>query len=419
MHKFKTSQGKALWYDVRTNRISQFDREVEKPACPVVFFRPPTTVTTNKISMFTIEMTQQCNLRCKYCCYSGEYRDRRVHNEHEITFEVLNDAVSFIKKYSDKEADEITVCFYGGEALLAKEKIEWFINKISIEIDQSILFSISTNGLALTESVIDWICGYDNILVNITIDGDKTMHDANRVTLSMCGSYDKIIENLKLFKKKYPEEYDKRIRFLSTVYSWNEVLKLSDIWDNEDAIAYKYPVHISHIIPNFNDESRTYDTWQTKDNFYSKAFEAYKCGDDGILATSFKKLIDIVAHRDYGHLSNVLMVKTCFQELWSTFINVDGDIYACERFCGKAKVGNVLSGFDQKRIIAIVQEFTDRKNKFCSQCWAKRFCRMCLTSLNHTDEEIQKMCDMERDTIDLALKYYCELKDWEYKNNKI
>lgn len=28
------------------------------------------------------------------------------------------------------------------------------------------------------------------------------------------------------------------------------------------------------------------------------------------------------------------------------------------------------------------------------------------------------MCNMERDTIDLALKYYCDLKDWEQTNHK-
>ena len=38
---------------------------------------------------------------------------------------------------------------------------------------------------------------------------------------------------------------------------------------------------------------------------------------------------------------------------------------------------------------------------------------MCLTGLNHTENEIVKMCDMERDTIEIALKYFCEKIDWE------
>ena len=41
-----------------------------------------------------------------------------------------------------------------------------------------------------------------------------------------------------------------------------------------------------------------------------------------------------------------------------------------------------------------------------------------MTGLNYTDEEMNFMCEMERDTIDLALKYYCDLKDWEQINNK-
>lgn len=28
------------------------------------------------------------------------------------------------------------------------------------------------------------------------------------------------------------------------------------------------------------------------------------------------------------------------------------------------------------------------------------------------------MCDMERDTIDLALRYYCEYRDWGKLTNK-
>lgn len=113
-----------------------------------------------------------------------------------------------------------------------------------------------------------------------------------------------------------------------------------------------------------------------------------------------------------------LYIKTCFQELYSCFINVDGDLYACEKFCGTAKIGNVKCGFDEQLALPLLKAFTDRKNKLCPFCWAQRFCRMCMTSLNYTDEEIKKMCNMERDTIDLALKYYCDLKDWEQTNHK-
>lgn len=270
----------------------------------------------------------------------------------------------------------------------------------------------------MTEEVIDWLNTLSNTLVNVTIDGNKMMHDVHRKTLSGKGSYDIIIKNLRNFKNKFPEFYNDRVRFLSTVYSWNDVLRLAEVWDEEPAIEGHYPVRISHIIPNFSDKSRTYDTWDIKDKFYRKAFEEYKRGKKGILYGCFQKLIDIIDNRNYLKLPAELKIQTCYQELFSCFINADGDLYACEKFCGALKVGNVRQGIDDNMVFSLLQQFTERKNHLCSLCWAQRFCRMCLTSLNYTEDEIKMMCNMERDTIDLALKYYCEYKDWAKLTNK-
>lgn len=418
MHRFSTLSGKELWYDVVDNRISIWTPEKDKETNPIVHFIPPTTIDVNRIRMFTIEMTQQCNLRCTYCCYSGSYRDRRVHSAKEISYRTLQKTVEYIVEHYDKSAEEITVCFYGGEALLARKKIEWLISNLRCIFYDKIRFSFSTNGLLLSEEVIDWLNSLPNVLVNVTIDGDKFMHDAHRKTISGKGSYDIIITNLYLFKIKYPAFFRNRVRFLSTVYSWNDVLQLSKVWDEESVIKGHYPIHISHIIPDFADNSRTYDTWEVKDNFYRKAFEEYKLGDKGILYGCFQKLINMVDNRNYLKLSSELKVHTCYQMLFSTFINVDGDLYACEKFCEGLKVGNVNEGMVDKLLFSLLNKFTDRKNHLCSSCWAQRFCRMCMTSLNYTEKEVKTMCVMERDTIDLALRYYCELKDWELTNLK-
>lgn len=421
MHRFTTSDGKQLWYNVNDNRISLLSKERNIGTCPVVHFSSHTNIKTDNITMFTIEMTQQCNLRCTYCCYSGNYRDRRAHNERKITIETLSQTAKFIINNYDKSAPEITICFYGGEALLARNEIEWLINELENVLAGKFVYSLSTNGVALTEKVIDWICSFPKFLVNITIDGNKVMHDRNRKTVNGRGSYDTIIKNLTLFKKKYPIKYDNNVRFLATVYSWNDVLELDRVWDSAPVLAGHYPVHISHIIPNFDDTSRIYDTWEIKNNFYSTAFKAYKDGKIGILSDCFKRLINIVRHRNYQPLMDNLKIKTCYQELYSCFINVCGDIYACEKFCGENAIGNVTKGINNEVACSHLEQFTSRKNHNCKSCWAQRLCRMCLTCLNFKDEEIGYMCNMERDTIDLALRYFCELKDWEHakiKDNK-
>lgn len=88
MHTFSTTLGK----EVKDNRISLWSLDREQQAYPALRFKAPTTIDTNRIRMFTIKITQQCNLRCSYCCYSGSYRDRRAHNEkrhNRFWFEIL------------------------------------------------------------------------------------------------------------------------------------------------------------------------------------------------------------------------------------------------------------------------------------------------------------------------------------------
>lgn len=419
MHKFSTSSGKKLWYDVKNNRIGIWTPEKDNEVGSVVHFKAPEKIDAGKITMFTIEMTQQCNLRCSYCCYSGNYRDRRAHNAKEMSYEILQKTIDYIKGHYDKDAEEIIICFYGGEALLARKKIEWVISEmLSIFKDKKVRLSFSTNGLLLTEEVADWLVSLPNVFINVTIDGNKLMHDANRKTVAGKGSYDIIIKNLRLLKDKYPEFYNARVKFLSTVYSWNDVLKLAKVWDDEPAIKGHYPVHISHIIPNFSYKSRTYDTWDIKNNFYRQAFEEYKRGNMGILYGCFQKLIDMIDNRNYLKIPAELKIQTCYQGLFTCFINVDGELYACEKFCGALNVGNIRHGIDENKTFSLLQQFTERKNRLCSSCWAQRFCRMCMTGLNYTEDEIKRMCNMERDTIDLALRYYCEYKDWAKLTNK-
>ena len=113
----------------------------------------------DKMSMFIIEVTQQCNLRCHYCCYSGNYNNRRTHNNLFMTDDTVMRCIKFIKQHADAKAPQITVCFYGGEALLAKKQIDFIINNLRNEMQQvNFLFSISTNGILLSPDVADWIC---------------------------------------------------------------------------------------------------------------------------------------------------------------------------------------------------------------------------------------------------------------------
>lgn len=411
-----TRSGRKYNYSPLTNKIKLWENNNLCEDLTIATYAETMDYSFDKVSMFTIEMTQQCNLRCKYCIYSGEYDNRRSHNEQSFPSDAIPSLLDFIASHADKSASAITVCFYGGEALLQKDKIQKIISGLC-SLSFHFEFTISSNGVLLNEDTIEWICSTDNLKVTITIDGDKLIHDANRVFPSGKGSFDIVMKNLKRFKDKYPEEYDKRIQFLSTVDSISRLHDLSIFWEGNPVLASHRPVHISSIIPNFSKDSIADSSSFLKKQLlvYDEALASYINGDENILTDELKRLIWIIEHRNYFDLPKQQKFITCCHNPYSCFISSTGQLYVCEKFGSEYSVGSLDCGFDEVALKKINKIFTERKNSHCSKCWAKRLCRICATNVNHSIPEFEFFCNRERQKIQLALKYFCEIQEYKHK----
>ena len=69
-----------------------------------------------------LQLTQNCNLRCKYCVYSGSYKNR-VHTNKRMTFEIAKEAIDYYYLHS-RAADVVRIGLYGGEPLLEFDLIK-------------------------------------------------------------------------------------------------------------------------------------------------------------------------------------------------------------------------------------------------------------------------------------------------------
>ena len=361
----------------------------------------------DKMSMFIIEVTQQCNLRCHYCCYSGNYNNRRTHNNLFMTDDTVMRCIKFIKQHADAKAPQITVCFYGGEALLAKKQIDFIINNLRNEMQQvNFLFSISTNGILLSPDVADWICSLKDTIVTITIDGDKQMNDKNRVLPTGKGSFDLIMNNIHDFWLRHHDEFYKKIQFISTLKSTHELVELNDFWMSHELLKGSRPRHISMIIPNTKKGEAISLDLQSYKFVLDKAIESHAKGNEDILTDELKRLINRVQHRKIFTLPQTQRFKSCINEPYSCFITTNGNLYTCERFCTGLSIGSLSEGVNIEVCKRLNKRFLDKKRQYCSSCWAQRLCQICALCLNDEDDFLD-YCDMERTRIELALKYYC------------
>ncbi len=112
-------------------------------------------------------ITHKCNMNCSYC-YAGE------HINLSMSDEVITSAIRFlIAEVNKKNINKLVVSFLGGEPLLELDKIfyiqEQLLSKVSNCV--SVHFQLSTNGLLLTEEVMNKLV-LKNTMVSLSLDGN-------------------------------------------------------------------------------------------------------------------------------------------------------------------------------------------------------------------------------------------------------
>lgn len=151
------------------------------------------------LTSFALVITYNCNFRCPYCFEEKSNKDgiRRIVFNKRMADKVFN-AMEQIQPH--KELKENTILLYGGEPLLAENKdiVKYIIEK---GIKHGYKFSAITNGYDL-DAFQDLLSPEMICKLQITIDGDKFIHNQRRIHFQGYETFDKIISNIKLALEK-------------------------------------------------------------------------------------------------------------------------------------------------------------------------------------------------------------------------
>ncbi|OUO96010.1 radical SAM/SPASM domain-containing protein [Rubneribacter badeniensis] len=141
-----------------------------------------------------------CNMRCRYCFYDDEVAARDVACYGIMSEDVLRAVLARVLDYA---TDECTIAFQGGEPTLAG--LPFFRRLIELERElnvhgASISHALQTNGYALDDAWASFFAEHD-FLVGVSIDGDRDIHDANRVDVEGKGTFDRVMASIDLLKR--------------------------------------------------------------------------------------------------------------------------------------------------------------------------------------------------------------------------
>lgn len=276
---------------------------------------------TSSLSL-TIAPTSDCNFRCIYCYEKDAIKPCYITLETELCI------IKYIEKYA-KTLSFLSVTWYGGEPLLAKDSIKRLSNefhKICKENNVIYVSDMVSNGYLFNDDSIAFLNESSITALQITLDGNENTHNVRRPLLGGKPTFDKIISNLEVLIESNCKV---TIRINVDRSNMNEVNYIVDELENRK-ILERVMVYLAKV-ENIN------QTYKDSMCLSEREFEILKNDFETRLIS---KGIEIDSYRNYP----ISVTNTCgCDKVNSYVINADGSLYKCWDEMGReeACLGNI------------------------------------------------------------------------------
>lgn len=371
-------------------------------------FKPPSEFSSMpEVYMFIIAITEQCNLRCTYCCYSGEYEGNHSHSSRTLCEGDIQAIYDFIAKTA--KTKPIRISFYGGEPLVNYPLVQYAIQLGQQRWEDDVTFSVSTNGTLLTEERIDWLVN-NGVELAISIDGTQPFHDAHRVDAKGNGSYTKVRNALAYLHSNTFNQYPKVV-LMMTLPSVYTLIPIAQAWHEDEVLQHYAPTHISGLTPNFS-QGVEKEEWKALKTRYTNLLNAYEQHPEwSVLQTFFDEIVSYWKYRPVFEVSESTPLSTCMPVNTKLYIDANLQLAVCEKFNDRFRIGSINVGIDWQKANEMTKEYYRKRENRCTYCPAVRMCNMCLTSIAYTDEQWDTLCHNERLYHQLHMFLFCEMAE--------
>lgn len=361
------------------------------------------------LKQLVFEVTDACNLRCKYCAYADLYEGYDQRENLKLPFQKAKLIIDYLYEYWEKRYcievnDPITIGFYGGEPLLNVPFIQQVINYIESlnPIGKKFHYNMTTNAILL-DRYMDFLAENEFRLL-ISLDGDEK-GQSYRVDTKGKNSFDKVLANIQLLRSKYPSYFEHYVMFNSVLHNRNEVEStyrfIKDKFGKEPMIS---PLNNSGVR-----KDKLQEFYQAYQNVATSIQKANNCealkNELFIKSPETGALVNYIYHHtgnvfnDYNDLlldregSSFPPSGTCIPFSKKMFITVKGRILQCEKIDHEFALGQITN----KKVELNLEQAARQHNKYtfrymnqCKTCAAKQLCTQCVYQIDDIHDKTSK-----------------------------
>lgn len=313
-----------------------------------------------------------CQMRCEYCFYADEMCNRETKNYGMMKPEVQE---MMVKKGLQAAEGSITFSFQGGEPTLVGlafyERLLHLIEQYNTKRLQ-VFFALQTNGYGITE---EWAAFFarHHFLIGISLDGTKDIHDRYRKDHKGEGTFDRVMNAIRLFKQ-YGVEFN--VLTVVTGHTADEIGRIYKFFRKNNIVYQQYIACLDplgelrgkmeySLTPEKYGQflKRLFDLWYDDMSHKNYVYNRYFENLAGMLAGYRPETCTLLGH--------------CMP---SYVAEADGSVYPCDFYVlDDYRLGNLMTDdfadFDRKRTeIGFVEESAKHEEE-CLNCPWGYLCR--------------------------------------------
>lgn len=360
------------------------------------------------IKQVVFEVTDACNLKCKYCAYGEFYCDYDRRENKMLDLRAALNLLKYLETLWRSELDtsshhKVTIGFYGGEPL-----VNFGFIRTIVEYTQelnipgvSFSYAMTTNALLL-DRYMDFIAKYEFMLL-ISLDGDRE-GNSYRVRPNGESSFEDVFRNARLLQEKYPAYFEKSVNFNSVIHNRNhpeEVYRF--IKENFGKVPTMSALNNAGIRKDKVELFwKTYRDVQEdlmkSENYRVIRKDLFSKDPDTNGLTYFVHAHSNNVFRDYRLLFQdqkkwyYLPTGTCAPFSRKLFLTVNGKVLPCERVGQLHALGEVTAekvDIDCDKIAALYNGMYDKIWTQCRRCTRREVCLQCIWQL---DDPLNPVC---------------------------
>lgn len=390
---------------LKTNGYFQDFNQVEQLTGTIT----PEVVKKNlaNLPILTFEVTDRCQLNCKYCGYGPFYRNFDPRTGTNLDIATAKEVLRYLQDLWNSSLNishnrVIYLGYYGGEPLLNFPFIEESVLfSQGLHLEHNIFnYSITTNGMLL-ERYMDFLVQY-NFNLLISLDGNEKNNEY-RSTLSGNPAFPTILRNIRALQKKYPAYFEKQVNFNAVVHNKNSV---AEIFQYFKETFNKIP-SIGALNTNGISEENKDEFWKTYANITEGLYnsEDYSRIEREMFIQlpniqTLSTFIDCKTDSVFTDYNDLLYSAesptrcpsgTCLPFAKKFFVTVSGKILACEKIGQEYELGHASPhgvSLDFEDIARRYNLWFESVRPQCQNCYHADLCSQCLFYLPLSEEKV-------------------------------